>query len=266
MPIFINTTQAERLWQSKDLTEFAGEMAKQIEDRERKLYSAIPDSINCSDHQWLSSKRCKNLNFIIKKSSGPVAIPTKSGSTINLAPGTPLEIVPFLLDPTMKNAVKAISFNKQLLEDKKRRDKLSTIAKSVIALKTKSDKDPEHFIEESSLRITAILDLDDPSYLSVINNVKRVKSQYPGITTSYYFKSTDINLVKEVNLGHGIAGRLMKISDLSKVKTPLPTVWIDNLKTRFRQPLSGVITVPEILQSSEVVSNAHIYKFEDELL
>lgn len=80
---------------------------------EKKLYSQIPDTINCKQQSWM--KNCETVNFLLKKHpSAPITVSTVDGVTHTFAADTPRPILNSMLNPSTETSQQVLQYKYSL--------------------------------------------------------------------------------------------------------------------------------------------------------
>ena len=258
------TTSHAQLWQKKDIDKIATAIASKQMQAERDLYKAVPDPIKCKKFRWIEASKCSDLNFIMKKNPGaPMRMTAKNGLEVNIPPATPSAMIPFILDPTVENSVAVREFTTKVFKDVNEKSLKSKVVASIFenpkSPEYKSYEKPYNYsVNVDKVRITVLADPDSSDTSTLLEYMMDAKKSHPGLNVKAFYKTNSIDIAY-LTKTYGINGRVMSPGEKHKAKvTEYPVVWIDSTAYSFRRSFSGVPTLPQILGTAEVVSNAHL--------
>jgi hypothetical protein len=254
-----------QIWQKSEIQTLAHEIAAAQLKAERQLYSSIDDAIDCEKVPSLDSKRCKDINFILKRNSvSTVRLKDSNGNEVNLPTNTPSEIISFVLNPTIENAITAQHFSKNLLEHEKNKKLISNLAKNLTSQLSNVNSQENSYkrnIKEDSVRITFIVNPDQETSILALQTVKSMMNEYKGVSIGVYFTKGSTEEINNLNNIFNINGQIMTVGQLAATKTSVfPLIWIDNKFLGFRREFKGLPTEPELLDQVEIVSNIQLVK------
>lgn len=251
-----SNSYSQRLWSNKqEMKEFVSILAEQQLKAEMKLYRSLPDIIDCKKLSYLEKNQCDNINFIMKRNSPYTTLRSNDGTIVNIPPGTDPVNIQYVLDQSIDNALLSQSKSKIVFEKNELSKQHNIIAKSVLS-DIKVNNTP--LIDVSSVRISALLDKNLETTTNTLIALKSIKEKIPNINIKIFYRDLDIKTIEGFDNRYGLKGRLMTISEITKMsKKEYPVLLIDNTKHSFRREITGGATISTIISVAEIVSHAH---------
>jgi len=178
------------------------ELAKSIVlhqyELEKKLYSSMPDIVDCKRAKWMDN--CETVNFLLKKNNGgPIRVKSIDGVTQTLSSETPTQLINILIGG---DARAIAEYYKYLEHDRKRNDEVGQqISAFFRAKKFNGDNAPtlNHELESIDLSnyiLSVFVSQYEPGSKGIVSVASSLKKTHPTLKVQIIAVNSDLEWIK----------------------------------------------------------------------
>lgn len=218
--------------------------------REQEELNKLPNILECQNMNWLEN--CTEINKQAKKNpSAPIRIQNKEGLEFNFVPGTPSAIIRLQLEQSPAAAAAAVQYMDATWGEYNKSAELYQKAlwvagplENIIGLEGAQKRAKEiKDIDTSALNLSVFVHSKCSACDIQLTTLASLKEKYPKLKVNVFQVDDNQPGFDSKVRERGLTGRIMSPNEVAMATESgvevWPTIWIDNMKLRNRESLTG---------------------------